>query len=258
MSTDADTAVSASTHSTADVSTTGTGPTSAESTSTLDSASDDSSSGVSGADADCELSGIQWAAELSVLFGDWPPTTSNRYGEPAWDLNVACTYVGASPSKQGMLLSCDDNGVERQIELQYNLWPWTPLPNIDMGELLHLRAHDSGDRWSVLSRPSGTVLSLAVLGRPDVVLAGQSDYQPFRFDVVGEVCPVDACERQLGLDVTLGDTISRVFEGSPVEISDLDESDYTVLVHHLFERTNEVDSACPVSQSIAFVILPTE
>ena len=231
------------------------GPTTSETT--MAGSGDDATTGDG---ADCEDSLVQSEAVVYVMFGDWPPTGTDSLGDDAWDIDVACTYVGPSTLASGILLSCDDDGVERQVDLQYSFFPQPmQLPPMDAGDPLLLRVHTGFlENWLVLSTSAGKIQVLGVAGTPQATLEDQSDYAPFAFELQTRLCPVNGCLRQFGLDITVAGTSSRVFEGAPIDIMGEGDVPYVVFVEGLFEYVESADPACEPGQGVYFVILARE
>lgn len=228
-------------------------------TSTISGASSTSTTG--DAPAYCEEGFGQENSSMEVEFGDWPPTGEDTDGSPTWDVEVVCIYAGPSKSGAQHFFSCDDRGIERTVEFDYDTWPYAPLP-LRVGDTFNLRAHTGEPEWIVLSSQAGQILALGIAGSPEPALADQSDYEPFEFEVAKDLCPLNVppvmpCQRKFGLDITVAGTTTRVFEGPAVTIPGPGGSEYTVYVDQLSESTNEEDAACPVWESIRFVILPS-
>ncbi|MBC8069354.1 MAG: hypothetical protein IAG13_13545 [Deltaproteobacteria bacterium] len=206
---------------------------------------------------------LQSEASVVVMFGDWPPTGRDSLGDETWNIDAACIYVGPSPLLTGILLSCDDGGVERQVDVQYTFNPpfGAPmhLPPMDVGNPLSLRAHTGfGETWLILSTPDGKIQVLEIVGTPQATLAEQSDYAPFEFEVQNGLCPVNGCVRRLGLDISVAGDTTRVFEGLPTDIDGEDGIPYVVFVEDLFESVASVDPACVARESIYLVVLAEE
>ena len=167
-----------------------------------------------------------------------------------------CTYAGPSLVKQGILFDCDDDGTLRQVDLQYYFWPSLELPTLADGEGVHLRAEvDLGEYRTILSRPDGEVLLLALAGNRAGVLSDQSDYEPFQFATASDVCPVDGCYRQFGLDVTLEGATTRFWKAPFLQIAADDGAVWALAIQNLYESTTEKDASCGSDEHVVFALV---